>query len=411
MALQIPDGVADAAGTVGDTYNIGASNNQFSISIDGGANQVFTLTSGSARTAAQVVTDLSALTGAVASVVTVNGVNYVRIRDNSANNNSSSILVNAPTNNANATLGFTATTYYGGAATSVNNATLTTKQGLINFIETELLNAGWITISGHNTTNLLMQSSMTPSDQNLRCRINVKDNGNNCVVISIQNVAGTKAGTNGTSNGGQLLVGSSQNWQVIANKYQGFVFVNGANTARGFCAFGVPYIPDTPSLGGGTVYEAIWLSCNAGSDTDSTTRGSFRSVLGSRDGNGTGNCQFILNGNLWEVANSTGTAGIGIMSLIVMFPGVNFSSGAATHYRWHGGDAFGTDPLISWGLTANTDEGQTRGELWACAIAMDSYTVDTTLSSIASHNWQGLTAANGGSTQTFSRGTLFACTS
>ena len=44
------------------------------------------------------------------------------------------------------------------------NATFTgaTKQNIIDGIETQLLAAGWSTISGHLTTNLLMQTATTP---------------------------------------------------------------------------------------------------------------------------------------------------------------------------------------------------------------------------------------------------------
>jgi hypothetical protein len=408
MAIQYVDANADAVGTVGDTYNIGSTNDQFSIAVDGGSNQVITLTHGAARTATQVVADLSTLTSCTASVVTVNSVNLVRIRTTSANNASSTILFNAPSNNSNTILGFIATTYTGG--TNVNTTfTGGTKQNIIDGIETALLSAGWITISGHTTTNLLMQSSMSPSTQNLRMRIRIKDNSNTCTVCSIENVFGTKTGSNSTTNGGQLLPAAAKTFRVIANKYQAFVFVPASTTAREFVGWGVPYLPSF--LAGGTIYEAAWLSGNCTSDTGTTTAGSFRTCLGVWDhSSNLGNSQQLVNGTIWETANNSGSANIGYMSLITMFQGILMNnSTTASYYRWHDTSAFLTDPLIAWGVSAVSDEALVRGQLWDCFISTEAYAIDTTLSSIDSHNWWNLTSNNtgNGSATPIARGSVF----
>jgi hypothetical protein len=408
MALQYVDSNADAVGTVGDTYNITSSNDQFSIAVDGGSNQVITLTHGAARTATQVVADLSSLTNCTASVVTINSVNVVRIRTASASGASSTILFNAPSNNSNALLGFTATTYTGGSNVSTTFVS-STKQNVIDGIETALLSAGWITVSGHGTTNLLMQSSMSPSTQNLRMRLRVKDNGNTCAVCSIENAFGTKTGSNSTTNGGQLLPGSSKTWRVVANKYQAFIFVPASTTAREYVGFGVPFLPSF--LAGGTVYEAAWLSGNGVSDSSTTAGGSFRTMLGCwSNASNLGNTQQLVNGNIWETSNNSGSANIGYMSLITMFNASLMSnSNTASYYRWHDTSAFLTDPLIAWGLTGVADEGLVRGQLWDSFISTEAYTVDTTLSSIDSHNWWCITSNNTGSASgtVTARGSLF----
>jgi hypothetical protein len=404
MAVQYVDKSADAVGTVNDTYNIGSSNDQFSIAIDGGSNQVFTLTHGAARTAAQVVADLSGLTSATASVVTINGANYVRVRTTSSSGSSSTILVNAPSNNANTILGFTATTYTGGS--NVNTTFVTsTIQNVIDNCETQLLNAGWITISGHSTSNLLMQSSMSPSAQNLRMRIRIKSNSGNCATFSIENAFGTKVGNSSTSSGSYALPGSSKTWRIIANKYQAFLFVPTSVTAREFVCWGVPYVP---SFLNSTIYECAWMLGNSNTDTDSSNpgRGSFRTVLGVRDNSSNVcNCQMLYNGNLWEVTNNN-TNGTGLISLIGLYNGINVNNASATYYRWADNSAFLTDPLIAWGATSLTDEAQARGQLWDAFLASEAYTVDTTLSSIDSHNWWNITSNSTATASTF-RGSLF----
>lgn len=100
-------GAAAAAG-YGITLN---TNDQISISVDGGTAQTFQLTAGTNRTAAQIAADLSGLVGATASVD--NG--HLKITSNSTGTGSS-IVFNAVANSAYATLGITAGTTYSGSA-------------------------------------------------------------------------------------------------------------------------------------------------------------------------------------------------------------------------------------------------------------------------------------------------------
>jgi len=408
MAIQYVDLTADATGNVADTYNISGSNNQLSVNLDASGNQVFTLTNGAAQTAANVVTDLAGLTGGTASVVTVNGVNYVRIRTTSAAGASSTILVNAPANNANTILGFVATTYTGG--TNVSSTFVTsTRQNVIDGIEDALNTAGWVTISGHHSANTLVQSSMTPDTQNLRMRLRLKDNSaTNCAVVSVENVAGTKAGANSTTAGIQLAFGSSKTWRIIANKYQAFVFTPTATSPREFGAWGVPYLPSW--LAGGTVYECIWAMGNAISDTDTTDRGSFRNVLGTRHTTN-GNWQTICNNNLVDQGNNSGINNNGNPTLIVMAQSTQLGlTNNATHYRWHDSSAYMTDPIISFGLTATTDEGMGRGQLWDAFVSMEAYAIDATLASVDSHNWWNITNNDTGASGNYTRGSLWVVT-
>lgn len=405
MSVQFVDSGCTAVGVVAGTYNISGTNDQFSLSIDGGSAQVFTLTHGATQTAANVVSDLSGLTGATASVVTLNGSTFVCITDSSSSGNSSTILVNAPSNNANSTLGFIAATYAGGANVSTTFVT-SAKQDVASGIEDALNTAGWITVSGHHSIPTVLQSAMSPGNQQLRMRVNLYAS-TNCLGVTVQNVSGGKAGTQDTSHGGFLLPGTSKTWRIIANKYQAFVFVPGSNNAREYVGFGVPNLPSFLQAGQASpIYEAIWLNGNAETDSDTTARGSFRSSLGW-NGSSIGNCTFITNGSIWEMTGSN-QGGIGTFTLINMNGNI-FQGTNATWYRWHDSSAMLIDPILMWGLTSNSDEGMGRGQLWDCFISNEAYSIDTTLSSIGSHNWWNLTGSNTG-TSTTGRGSVFIVT-
>lgn len=395
MAIQYVDKNADLCCNVAGPYVVNGTNNQLSINVDGTGNQVFALTTGT-RTAADIVADLSGLTGAVASVVTVNSATYVRIRTTSALGASSTIVVNAPANNCNTLIGLVATTYHGGTNVAYNFVGAT-KQQIINGIETAMLSAGWITVSGSNTTNLLMQSSLTPDPQNLRIRARIKDNGNNCAVISIENVPGSKVGANGTGNGIQLLPLTARGWRVIANKYQVFIVSPGTLENRTYGAFGVPYLP---SFLCGKIWEAAWLQGNANSDTDVTSAGFYGCRLCYRvtlnvdynyTFNGPTQTQNLCNGYFWENQLVSTSANQYTISMFSSYNGVN----AAAHRYWHDGSAILSDPLIGWGTT-NTTEGTLKGQLWDAFISSDTYVMDTILSNIDSRNWQVITHNNVG---------------
>jgi len=103
-------GGSPTAGTAAATgFVINGSNNQVSISVDGGPAQTFTLTTGT-RTAAQIASDLSGLTGAT---VTADPNGHL-VFQTSATGDGASIVFNSVANSAYATLGLTAATTYSG---------------------------------------------------------------------------------------------------------------------------------------------------------------------------------------------------------------------------------------------------------------------------------------------------------
>jgi hypothetical protein len=280
----------------------------------------------------------------------------------------------------------------------------TNKQNLIDNIETVLLAAGWTTISGHATTTLVMQSATTP--QGLNMQMKFKDNGGTCVTLSLQNVSGSKVGTNSTTTGVQLNPGaSSKTYRMVANKYQAFIWTASVTPGREFAGFGVPYIPVFLV---GVIIECMWLQGNGISDTSTTIATSLRTSLQSYTPTAGlfGTQQMLVNGNLWQLDANTnpGSQNGGFCVIPVgMFVVDNLRA-----YRWHDNSASLIDALVAWGLTSATDEGKIRGQLWDSMLSSESYAGD--LTTIAdSHNWIALTDLQNGS-NVQPRGTLFIAT-
>lgn len=409
MAIQYIDQNADLVGTVAGTFNITAgSNDTLAITIDGGSVQNFTLTAGAARTAAQVAADINATLTSGTAYATSGGCdkpNRVRIRTASANGATSTILIGAPSNNANATLGFTAATYTGYSRRKTSWAQTTgTKQELADKIETELNAVGWATISGSGTNDLLMESPMSPPGQDLVMRVRIKGTNTNCVSINIQAISGSPAGANGTNNGGQLLPAAAKDWIFVSCKYHAFIFVpqNAATLPRGYCAFGLLNIPTHMQ---GVTTQAFWLSANARNDTDS---GSDRLCLRNNFspgnyGSGIGNYQIIYNGSLQDSGNASLNDNRGSLQ-ILPFQQVAAIIGG---YTWKDGSSFLYDCWVIWGDASST-LCYVRGQLWDGFLTGELFTADTTytLPSPDSHNVMAVGVA-GGTASSGARGAIF----
>ncbi len=395
MAIIYLDGVADATCNIYGPYAITGSNDQFSITIDGGSPQVFTLTHGAARTAAQIVADLSGLTSAVASVATVGPTTYVRIRTTSANNASSTILFNTPSNNSNAILGFVATTYTGG--TTVNALmTASTKAILASNIEDQLNNAGWVTISGHHSAPTVMQSSMTPANQNLRMQVTITTTNTNTVGFNVRNVPGSKSGSSLC-----LLPAAERGVRIIANKYQCFLFVPYYVLGRDFVGFGVPFIPPFMEQ---VMWEVVWGQANANSDTDASQRSSIRTQLQTtniQQNSGYGTITNIINGIM-----SDGTTG-GTQGCAMPPVGATMAVGQVT--LWWDNSYIMADAIWLMSFFGNDVNARAAGLLWEACVTNDYYYEDTVVV-VDSNNFYSLTLQGGGgtanSTNSWNRGAI-----
>ncbi len=360
-----------------------------------------------------MVADINAtITGgtAYATPATADLPNRVRIRTTSSLGASSTILIGAPSNNANATLGLAAATYTGYGRCNDSWTQVTgTKQELADKIETELNAVGWATISGSGTTNLLMESAMSPPGQNLKIRARIKGTNTNCVSISIEAVSGTPAGTNGTNNGAMLLPAAGKVWYFIANKYQAFIMVpNTAIAARGFAAFGVVQLPTHMQ---GVTTQAAWLQGSAVNDTDATNRANWRGgLVSATSASTTPNIQTIYNASLLQdLGNTSNQSSFGLLALLHMGNYVNVNTSGAAGSTFKDLSLFEWDAWIMWGDSSiNTTVSYLRGQLWDAFCISGSFTGDTTftLPSPDSHNCIVITHNNGGTTAIQPAGSL-----
>lgn len=292
--------------------------------------------------------------------------------------------------------------YSGNAQTST--FTPSVKQDIINDVETALLAAGWTTISGHGTTNLLMQSATTP--QGFAIHVRLKDNGGTCVTFSLESTDGVLVGGNSTTAGIFLNPNSGGYvYRVVCNKYQAFIYATpDPGVGRTFAAFGVPYVP---SWVASMTTRVGWLQGNAVSDTDTTNEPSFRSGLsgGTAFGSNMAN-QAMFNSAIWSFnSNSSNMTGIIGIPAYVCPTGASTSTG----YRWENNSALLIDALISWGDTASNVEARFKGQLWDALVSTDAYAGDDT-ATIDTHNWIVVTD-NGTGVTGSSRGTLLIATS
>ena len=404
MSIRYIDAVCDLVNHTAGPFNISGTNDTLQLKVDGGSTQTITLTHGGARTAAQVVSDISAsISGATCTVATVNSVDYIRIRTSSANGANSTIQILTHASSAATTLGILTTTYTGVQRASSYSTITSTKSALYNFIEAAAVAGGWMVISGSGSTNILLQSGMTPPGQNLRMRLRVKDNSANCVTLSLENVPGTKVSTNNTTSGIHLLP-TNRRWRAIFNRYQFAIYADNDVVNRGAAFGGVPWIPSNLE---GTIYEAAWMMGNSSTDGDSGSRGTLRDVVGYRNNTsgGTGNLAVLCNGNLWENANNGGLDGIGIFNMLTLWQGARVARNQVSWYRWHDDTVPMVDPLIAWGLTANTDEGKIRGQLWESFVYTEGVQGDICFR-VEDHDFVALTHTQAGNEQQ-ARGAVF----
>jgi hypothetical protein len=384
-SIQYVDQNADTLtfNAVAGSYNISSSNDQFSISIDGGANQVFTLTHSATLAASAVCTTInSTVTGATCYV----SRGFVRIYGTSANGHSSTILVNAPSNNANTALGIPAATYYGHSRCSAT-MTITTKQDIIDSIEAILTGlgapagctngVGWQTISGSGTGTLKLQSKVTPSAYgDLGFTMTVKDNSGTSVEIGIGNIQNTLNSTTSTTAGCTLLPAAGKIFKVIANPYGMSIFTASPTLVREACFVGTVALP---SFLVGTITDMAWMDSNSRSEADTALKPSFRTTLSAVNTSTNGNYAVLLNSGMWQVNNAT-AGSAGILELLSFGPATTAGGMVPTAYQWHDGSALLFDALLSSGATAYTDLGLIRGQLWDSFIGGDAVAGDTVVS-------------------------------
>lgn len=289
--------------------------------------------------------------------------------------------------------------YAGGTNVNTTFTTTTgTKQEIVDGLAAALTTAGWTTVSGGGTADVVMQTATTPQGLAARLRIFAPGSGN-CTQLFGQNANGSIVATLPI----YLLPTAGRTFRVIANRYQFFVFTEGTPAAREFAAGGVPYVPSFVAI-----TEAFWLQGNAESDTDTTVRGSFRTALtvdyvASTERIGT--TFQLVNGNSWSQAGAFGGGTQpGYQSLVS--PSAQDYTITTAGYQWFDGSAFISEPLIAWGITDHDQPSRVMGQLWDAVIVSDSFSGDSSIT-FDSRTWYAITNSNTGGNGIQGRGTLF----
>lgn len=269
----------------------------------------------------------------------------------------------------------------------------TTKQDIVAALEAQLTLAGWSVVSGAGSTDVLMQSAVTPTAGNfIRARLR-STNLTNCCCVNMQNTAADRVSQNYF-----LLAGASKTYRIIANKYQFFCTTAGAPPAREFVCMGTLYVPSF--LHGVITGELGW--CQGNANSDSMTGGgyaSFRTILNTCDN--TWNTT-LYNGNMYNHDGGGGAQNMDQRLIISLSSHTDSTIG----YRWHDGSLLISDPLMAFGASAVTDEARIRGQLWGSMVISDVWPADTILSGIDSHDWISITQSNMGNSAQ-AKGTLF----
>lgn len=290
---------------------------------------------------------------------------------------------------------------YSGGTIYNNTFTGDSRAAIVAGLETALGTAGWSTISGAGTGDVLMKSAVTPASASNSIRMRLYDPGSgNCAQVTMKNDAGDR-----TSQIFYLLPAASKTFRVIACKYNYFIFTAGTSASREFLCGGTLYIPAfletviTADLG--------FINGNAISDTDTTVRATFRTGL-KCIGTTTNNGRFsgLVNGTLSDMV---GSGNVGMPCIVAPFPShvavVNHS------YVWHDDSQLCSEAMISWGATAATT-GKVRGMIHNCMVLTESYAADdATISSYDSHAWLAITNSNSGTDALDHRGTVFVAVS
>lgn len=285
--------------------------------------------------------------------------------------------------------------------TTFSNSGSPTRREIVDGIVAALASAGWSTVSGSGTGDVLMESATTP--QGLKCRVRVYDPGSGNTARLYLRSAGITAAA-GTFGAG-LLPEANKLWRVIANRYQAFVFSPYMVASRAYVGFGSLYIPSTFAS---QIFECCWMWGSANGDTDTTTRPSFRWTLGSNQNFSTSEMCFILNGNMWEVGNGTNLGGTGSPgNPTLIYPqhaNMAYQGYSQYAFRFHDDSPLIAEPLMAFGLNSG-DEAKIRGQLWDAIIMTDVMSMGTTFS-FDGHNFHNLTHINAGSQNLCARGSL-----
>jgi hypothetical protein len=282
---------------------------------------------------------------------------------------------------------------------TTNTFNLATTAGGAN-INTSGTQSGTHTLS----SEIVIQTATTPQSYNLRCRF--RDNASTGIQFSIESVDGVKVGVNDTTHGATLTPAAGKFWHIVANKYQFMCWVDGDFiTGNEYMCVTCPY---TFSFLTGT-YLGVLVSGGRGAAAPQFFgHGNWRYTLYNTSGDFSANYFQVMYGSTLFDFNTNSGSGFfkGSLCFMPQLWSPNQTANSNTLIRRYGnGDALTLDPLLSWGLTALTDEAQIRCQLWDSVIVTDQFIGDIT-TSFDAHNWIAVTS----SAQSSTFATLFVVT-
>ena len=295
---------------------------------------------------------------------------------------------------------------YSGTQFTTSFATTGTKQDLIDDIETALLNggAGWTTVSGSGTTNLLMLSGTTPDGLQIRARF--RDLAGTGVQVYMENADSTLADTIDINHGATLLATLGRTYTVIGSTYQFIIYATGLD--RGFVWVG---IPDIPTFIAGTS-EAGFLIANSISQADGSNRSTIQTTGPAMFvSNNSGNSELLLNGNYRSTTNATNQGSgnvIGSPRLIIngIMANYDYTKASPTGYRWYDDTVMTGDVFIAWGLVNGGSEAKIVGQIYDAIFIGDAVAAGIT-ATFDTNLFHNVTENNSGSAATIPSGGIW----
>jgi len=259
-----------------------------------------------------------------------------------------------------------------------------TKTELVQLIEPVLVKAGWSTISGTGTGDVVMQSA-DPAGAVPAIRVRIFDTAANSVSVSFRNLAATQI-----SNTLFILPAAAKDWRIIANDYQFFIFSASSATPvpRNYVSGGIP------AMALGLVPSPVWWGVgDGGSDTDATTRETFRLGVtthgaGCNAATNSGQQACNYNGTLLDGNNVSGNV-TGALTLLSPYAATS-GGGTVNQYNiFADGSAMVSDAYLGWGIAGVLLTSPLRyvGTIYDAIIVGAASTYDTTITFNGNNYW------------------------
>lgn len=269
--------------------------------------------------------------------------------------------------------------YAGGTRVNYTFTDANTRADLVAKLETQLGTAGWSTISGGGSSDVLMKSAVDANGLSIRLRLYDPGSGN-CAQFTIKNNAGTL-----TSQIFYLLPGSFD-WRIVANKYSFYMFRRGAAqrvASRAVLAAGTLWVPSWVLTGMGSDLDAGWVMGNGASDT-TTAANSWRNTLS----NFTTTNSFRMS-SLWTSYMNNYTVQNDTMPRFVLFQAV--ITVALT--KWQDGSYPQVEAIIGWSADSSTTSVPCalKGQLYDGMLLTSLQAAGESTITFDGHTWIAIT--------------------